>query len=175
MNKFKKNDGFTSIELVTVIAVLAAVAYLVLPLLFPSDSKTSKQYIEEDLNNISQILQIRTQTSEVNGIPINEMYVGNLGVYASRAQVKHAIKINPQDKTLLYCLRGEYRGEVLYLESNGGVLATPSGSMDCPGVPSQGNVPTEETPTDETPAEEGTPTDETPTEEAPAEEPAGDN
>ena len=148
MNKFKKNDGFTSVELVTVIAILAAVAYIVLPLLFPSDAKTSKQYIEEDLNNISQILQIRTQTSEVNGIPINEMYIGNLGVYASRAQVKHAIKINPQDKTLLYCLRGEYRGEVLYLESNGGVFATPSGSMDCPGVPAQSN-PVEEAPAEE--------------------------
>lgn len=148
MHKFKKSDGFTSIELVTVIAILAAVAYLVLPLVFPSDSKTPKQYIEEDLTNISEILQIRTQTSEVNGIPINEMYIGNLGVYASRAQVKHDIKINPQDRTLTYCLRGEYKGEVLYLESIGGVIANPSGSMDCPGVPAQSNS-TEEAPVEE--------------------------
>jgi type II secretory pathway pseudopilin PulG len=155
MNKFKKSDGFTSIELVTVIAVLAAIAYLVLPLVFPSDSKTPKQYIEEDLTNISEILQIRTQTSEVNGIPINEMYIGNLGVYASRAQVKHAIKINPQDKTLTFCLRGEYKDEVIYFESNAGILATPSGVMDCPGAPAQNSTGNgEDSPTEEAPAEE---------------------
>ena len=50
MNKrtyLKSNDGFTAIELLVVLAVISAVAYLVLPILFPSDSKTPEQYIEE--------------------------------------------------------------------------------------------------------------------------------
>lgn len=140
---FKKNsskdDGFTTIELVTGIAILAALAYLVLPLIFPSDSKTSEQYIEEDLETVSEILKIRALSAEANNIPISEVYIGNLGVFSSKSQIRHAINIDPSAKTVEYCLRGEYNGKVLYFESGAGLLQTPSGIMDCPGIPGAAN------------------------------------
>lgn len=142
MNKFnnlkktiKKSEGFTAIELLTGIAILAAVAYLVLPLIFPSDSKTPEQYLEEDLTNVSEILQIRTLSAGANNIPLSEVYIGNLGVFSSKAQIRHAITIDLQSETLRYCLRGEYRGTVLYFESGAGILEQPSGTMECPGSP----------------------------------------
>jgi type II secretory pathway pseudopilin PulG len=170
MNKFtnfrktiNKSEGFTPIELLTGMAILAAVAYLVLPLIFPSDLKTPEQYVEEDLTNVSEILQIRTLSSEANNIPLSEVYIGNLGVFSSKAQIRHAITIDLQAETLRYCLRGEYRGEVLYFESGAGILDQPSGAMECPGSPiansdtnigdSGESAPAEETITEE-PAEE---------------------
>jgi prepilin-type N-terminal cleavage/methylation domain-containing protein len=130
-----KSDGFTAIELLTGIAILAAVAYLVLPLIFPSDSKTPQQYVEEDLTNVSEILQIRTLSAEANNIPLSEVYIGNLGVFGSKAQIRHAITIDLQSEVLRYCLRGEYREQVLYFESGAGILEQPSGTMECPGSP----------------------------------------
>lgn len=158
-----KDDGFTTIELVTGIAILAALAYLVLPLIFPSDSKTSEQYIEEDLETVSEILKIRALSAEANNIPISEVYIGNLGVFSSKSQIRHAINIDPSAKTVEYCLRGEYNGKVLYFESGAGLLQTPSGIMDCPGAPVQGNSGNGEgTSTEDAPVEErGTPEDST--------------
>lgn len=130
---YKSEEGFTFIELVIIIGVLAAVAYLVLPLVFPSDSKTPEQYIEEDLTSISELLSLRQMTAKVNDIPIEDVYIGNLGVYAAKSQVRHSITIDTNEQQLTYCLRGDYRGVTRYYESTSGIQIQPTGNMNCPG------------------------------------------
>lgn len=177
----KSEEGFTAIELVIVFAVIAAVAYLVLPLLFPSDSKTPEQYIEEDLTSISELLTLRQMTAAVNDIKVEDIYIGNLGVYAAKSQVRHSITINTNDQQLTYCLRGDYRGVTRYYESTSGIQTQPTGNMNCPGFEATNEDSTSgETsePTDnstaETPAEEPNATEEpnSATQEEPATEPA---
>jgi prepilin-type N-terminal cleavage/methylation domain-containing protein len=152
--------GFTIIELVVAAGVLGAVAYLVLPFVFPSDSKSSAAYLEEDLSNISQVIDLRTQTAKINNTPIDEIYIGNLGVFSARSQISHAITLDPVNNELTYCLRGDYRGETLYYESFTGLSPMPSGSRDCPGttIDSQEvlieEAPIEEVPTETIPTEE---------------------
>jgi type II secretory pathway pseudopilin PulG len=166
-NTVNKSEGFTAIELLTGIAILGAVAYLVLPLIFPSDSKTPEQYVEEDLTNVSEVLKIRTLSAEANNIPLSEVYIGNIGVFSSKAQIRHAITINLESESLQYCLRGEYRGKVLYFESGAGLLPQPSGAMECPGAPvsnSGDNTVETEQPNESNPVE-------APVSEIPAEDP----
>lgn len=156
----KSNDGFTAIELVIVIAVLAAVAYLVLPLVFPSDSKAPEKYIEEDLNSISEILKVREQTSTVNDIPVEDIYIGNLGVFAAKSQVRHTITIDTNKQVLTYCLRGDYKGVTRYYESTTGIQTQPTGSIDCPGFEATNPPATEGENQTETGNETTTPTTE---------------
>lgn len=132
-DRLNKEEGFTAIELIIILGVLSVVAYLVLPILFPSDSKTPEEYIEEDLRSISEIINLRQMTSSVNDIDIKDVYIGNLGVYAAKSQVRHSITIDTVNQRLTYCLRGDYRGVTRYLESTGGMQAQPTGTIDCPG------------------------------------------
>lgn len=168
----RNQEGFTAIELLTAIAILGAIAYLILPLIFPSDSKTPEQYIEEDLNTVSEILKIRSLSAEANGIPMSEVYIGNLGVFASKSAVNHSITLDPINGTLSYCLRGEYKDKVLFYESNAGIVELPTGNLDCPGVPSNSQGESTDNNSSNAPTD-GSPTTEEPSTEAPnVEEPA---
>lgn len=164
MNKrtyLKSNDGFTAIELLVVLAVISAVAYLVLPILFPSDSKTPEQYIEEDLTSIAEVLTLRQMTAAVNDIKVEDIYIGNLGVYSAKSQVRHSITINTADQEITYCLRGDYRGVTRYYEFPGSAISTePSGLVDCPGISAT---------VDSTNSESSDQTTDAPAEEAPSE------
>jgi competence protein ComGC len=163
ITKLKKEDGFTAIELVIILGVLSVVAYLVLPIIFPSDSKTPEQYIEEDLSSISEIINLRQMTASVNDIDVKDVYIGNLGVYAAKSQVRHSITIDTVNQRLTYCLRGDYRGVTRYFESNMGILSQPSGSMDCPGF---------EAPENPAPEGESSTAPEAPTDDSLTEQPA---
>lgn len=130
----KSDKGFTAIELIVAAGVLGAVAYLVLPFVFPADSKTPSAYLEEDLTSISQIIDVRIQTSRVNNVPIDGVYIGNLGVYSAKSQIRHSVTIKPESGEITYCLRADYKGETRYLESGTGISSSPTGAIDCPGA-----------------------------------------
>jgi type II secretory pathway pseudopilin PulG len=120
-------QGFTASEMVIVIGVLGAVAYLVLPLVFPGDLLTSAQKAEKDLTRISQIIDERERISALNDA-LDSVAIGNLGVYASHGEVTFNIEIDEGANEINYCLIGLFDGTTYYADSyTTGVSTTPVG------------------------------------------------
>lgn len=123
----KRNDGFTSSETLTVVAVLGAVAYLLLPLIFPGDALSTEEKAEKDLTQISAIIQERERISVINDA-LDSMTVGNLGVYASYGEVTFKVEIDENAEEVNYCLIGVFDGVTYYADSyTEGINDTPVG------------------------------------------------
>jgi prepilin-type N-terminal cleavage/methylation domain-containing protein len=137
----KNENGFTAIELIVAAALLGTIAYLVLPFIFPKDSKTPAEYLGSDLTQISEILDLRIEKARVNDISVDNIYIGNLGVFSAKAQIRHAITVRPETNEIIYCLRADYNGETRYFESFTGIEVEPTGVMDCPGASLETTTP----------------------------------
>lgn len=120
MNNYKLNvkseSGFTAIELVTAVAVLGVVAYLVLPLVFPSDAASNQEKIVKDLTQISNILEERERIAQLNN-SMGSLQVGNPGVFAANSRVAYDVEIDTIAQELRYCLTGVIGSDVYYLDS----------------------------------------------------------
>lgn len=120
MNNYKLNvkseSGFTAVELVTAVAVLGVVAYLVLPLIFPSDSVSNQQKIATDLTQISNILEERERIAQLNN-SVDSLQIGNPGVFAANSRVAYDVEIDTAAQELRYCLTGVIGSDVYYLDS----------------------------------------------------------
>lgn len=134
-------QGFTASEMVIVIGVLGAIAYLVLPLVFPGDSLTSAQKAEKDLTRISQIINERERISVLNDA-LDGVVIGNLGVYASHGEVTFNVEIDEGANEINYCLIGLFDGTTYYADSyTTGVSATPVGYCVPDSEPGEDIVP----------------------------------
>lgn len=134
-------QGFTASELLIVVGVLGAVAYLVLPLVFPGDSLTTAQKAEKDLTRISQILDERERISVLNDA-LDVVEIGNLGVYASHGEVTFNVEIDENANEINYCLIGLFDGTTYYADSyTAGVSVTPVGYCVPDAQPDEGFAP----------------------------------
>jgi hypothetical protein len=137
------NRGFTASETVTIVAVLGAVAYLLLPLIFPGDSLTTEEKAEKDLTLISDIIEERKRISSLNDA-LESMTIGNLGVYASHGEVTFKVDIEPDTDEVNYCLIGLFDGTTYYADSyTTGISPTPVGYCIPEAEPNEEADPTD--------------------------------
>ncbi len=115
-NLMKRQEGFTAVEIITVVAILSVVAYLVLPLVFPGDALTTQEKADKDLTQISQILKERERIAKLNG-NIDGIQIGNPGAYSQYTRVSFEVEVDPAAEALRYCLTGLVDGTVFYHDS----------------------------------------------------------
>lgn len=113
---FRRTEGFTATELVTVIAVLGAVAYLLLPLIFPGDALSDEEKVEKDLNQLSQILEERERIALLND-SLDRVLIGNLGVFSAYSEITYQVDVDTNAGELNYCLIGKVGNTIAYLDS----------------------------------------------------------
>lgn len=123
----KDSSGLTASETVTIVAVLGAVAYLVMPLIFPSDDLGVREKAETDLNKIAGIISERARIADING-ELDQIQFGNLGVYASYSEVAFQTEVDLGAGIVDYCLISNVDNNVFYLDSfSNQVSETPVG------------------------------------------------
>lgn len=116
MSTLRRSEGFTVTELITVIAVLGAVAYLLLPLIFSGDTLSVDQKLEKDLNQLSQILEERERIALLNE-SLDKAQVGNLGVFSEYSEVTYQVEIDTSANEINYCIIAKIDNTVAYIDS----------------------------------------------------------
>lgn len=111
-----RQEGFTASELIASVFVLGAVAYLVLPLVFPGDLLSVEEKLDKDLQQISSILEERERIAVLNDA-VESINIGNLGVYAAYSQVTYQVDVDTDAQEIKYCLIAKIDSTVHYLDS----------------------------------------------------------
>jgi type II secretory pathway pseudopilin PulG len=137
----KSARGLSLVEVVVVIFVVSAVAFLAAPIVFPGDSKTADAQVRSDIDLLKQVMDLRMTSydaAKTGGLGVE----ANIGVYAAYAQFEGKATLDANGKPAFYCLKGTHpSGLVLYYTSkDGAVMPTPIDATGCPGgVPTGGN------------------------------------
>jgi len=149
MSTLRRSEGFTVTELVTVVAVLGAVAYLLLPLIFSGDTLSVDQKLEKDLSQLSEILEERERIALLNE-SLDKAQVGNLGVFSEYSEVTYQVEIDTSANEINYCIIGKIDNTIAYIDSYLRVVGdSPVGFC----VPEGEEVPGDEEASDEVAAE----------------------
>lgn len=116
MSTLRRSEGFTATELITVVAVLGAVAYLLLPLIFSGETLSVDQKLEKDLNQLSEILEERERIALLNE-SLDKAQVGNLGVFSEYSEVTYQVEIDTSANEINYCIIGKIDSALAYIDS----------------------------------------------------------
>lgn len=130
----KSAKGLSLVEVVVVVFVVSAVAFLAAPIVFPGDSKTADSQVRSDIDLLKQVMDLRMTSydaEKTGGLGVE----ANIGVYAAYAQFQGKATLDANGKPAFYCLKGTHpSGLVLYYTSkDGAVTPTPIDMTGCPG------------------------------------------
>lgn len=130
----KSERGLSLVEVVVVVFVVSAVAFLAAPIVFPGDSKTADAQVRSDIDLLKQVMDLRMTSydaTKTGGLGVE----ANIGVYAAYAQFEGKATLDANGKPAFYCLKGTHpSGLVLYYTSkDGAVTPMPIDMTGCPG------------------------------------------